>query len=313
MEEQGSSNFLGLKESLSGPWDVIVLQIPLEMTSSYGGGTNLGPRACIEASSQVELNDPVIDRDLPCGFNIHTAEPWTSDAPTLREQLDSIRGYVGKWMTEGQFPLVLGGEHGILLPIMEAIEENKLVPNLSDLTIVQIDAHADLRNELSGERFSHGTVIRRSLDLGVGRVIQIGVRAYSSEEENIIRNDGRIQTWFARDLFNFSHGTSNWEDLLVELSEIEGPVWITFDVDGLDGSIVPSTGTPVPGGLSHWGSVEILERIFSSLKCKVIGADVNEIVPDREGTLTQFSAAMIAAKIVACHFSNLSIDKGESL
>ena len=100
---------------------------------------------------------------------------------------------------------------------------------------------------------------------------------------------------------------------MVELAEIEGPVWITFDVDGLDGSIVPSTGTPVPGGLSHWGSVEILERIFSSVKCKVIGADVNEIVPDREGTLTQFSAAMIAAKIVACHFSNLSIGKGESL
>ena len=193
---------------------------------------------------------------------------------------------------------------------MEAIEERNLVPNLTDLTIVQIDAHADLRDELNGERFSHGTVIRRALDLGVGRVIQIGVRAYSSEEEDVIRNDGRIQTWFARDLFNFSSGTSNWQNLLVELSKIEGPVWITFDVDGLDGSIVPSTGTPVPGGLSHWGSVEILEQVFSSVKCKVIGADVNEIVPGKEGTLTEFSAAMIAAKIVACHFSNLLSFKG---
>ncbi len=310
MEEQRSSNFLGLEESLSGPWDVVVLQIPLELTSSYGGGTQFGPRACIDASSQVELNDPILDDDLPCGFNIHTAEPWSSDAPSLRKQLDSIRGYAGKWMSGGHFPLVLGGEHGILLPIVEAIEERNLVPNLTDLTIVQIDAHADLRDELNGERFSHGTVIRRALDLGVGRVIQIGVRAYSSEEEDVIRNDGRIQTWFARDLLNFSSGTSNWQNLLVELSKIEGPVWITFDVDGLDGSIVPSTGTPVPGGLSHWGSVEILEQVFSSVKCKVIGADVNEIVPGKEGTLTEFSAAMIAAKIVACHFSNLLSFKG---
>ena len=310
MEEQRSSNFLGLKESLSGPWDVVVLQIPLELTSSYGGGTQFGPRACIDASSQVELNDPILDDDLPCGFNIHTAEPWSSDGPSLRKQLDSIRGYVGKWMSDDHFPLVLGGEHGILLPIVEAIEERKLVPNLTDLTIVQIDAHADLRDELNGERFSHGTVIRRALDLGVGRVIQIGVRAYSSEEEDVIRNDGRIQTWFARDLFNFSKGTSYWQNLLVELSEIEGPVWVTFDVDGLDGSIVPSTGTPVPGGLSHWGSVEILEQVFSSVKCEVIGADVNEIVPSKEGTLTEFSAAMIAAKIVACHFSNLMSFKG---
>lgn len=310
MEEQRSSNFLGLEESLSGPWDVVVLQIPLELTSSYGGGTQFGPRACIDASSQVELNDPILDDDLPCGFNIHTAEPWSSDGPSLRKQLDSIRGYVGKWMSDGHFPLVLGGEHGILLPIVEAIEERNLVPNLTDLTIVQIDAHADLRDELNGERFSHGTVIRRALDLGVGRVIQIGVRAYSSEEEDVIRNDGRIQTWFARDLFNFSSGTSNWQNLLVELSKIEGPVWITFDVDGLDGSIVPSTGTPVPGGLSHWGSVEILEQVFSSVKCKVIGADVNEIVPGKEGTLTEFSAAIIAAKIVACHFSNLLSFKG---
>ncbi len=310
MEEPRSSNFLGLEESLSGPWDVVVLQIPLELTSSYGGGTQFGPRACIDASSQVELNDPILDDDLPCGFNIHTAEPWSSDAPSLRKQLDSIRGYAGKWMSGGHFPLVLGGEHGILLPIVEAIEERNLVPNLTDLTIVQIDAHADLRDELNGERFSHGTVIRRALDLGVGRVIQIGVRAYSSEEEDVIRNDGRIQTWFARDLLNFSSGTSNWQNLLVELSKIEGPVWITFDVDGLDGSIVPSTGTPVPGGLSHWGSVEILEQVFSSVKCKVIGADVNEIVPGKEGTLTEFSAAMIAAKIVACHFSNLLSFKG---
>ncbi len=303
MEESDSTTFLGLKESDSGPWDIAVLQIPLEMTSSYGEGTRHGPLACVEASSQVELHDPILTSELPCGAEIHTAEPWSSDAPSLREQLDSIGEYVKPWIVGGQFPLILGGEHGILLPIVESLSSHHEISDLSDLTIVQIDAHADLRDQLNGERFSHGTVIRRSLDLGVGKVIQIGVRAFSKEEEALMSMDDRIETWFAKDLLAVSGGHLEWDGLISRIGDISGPVWITFDVDGLDGSLVPSTGTPVPGGLSHWGSVEIIEKIFSSEKCSVIGADVNEIVPGSDGPLTQFSAALIATKILACHIA----------
>lgn len=310
MEASDSPTFLGLEESEYGPWDVVILQVPLEVSVSYGEGTELGPKACVEASSQVELHDPILTEELPCGFEIHTAAPWSSEAPTLRGQLDSIREYVKDWMEDVQFPLVLGGEHAILLPIVEAIEGHEMVPSLSDLTIVQVDAHADLRDELNGERLSHGTVIRRTLESGVGGVIQIGVRAFSAEEESVIDGDDRIQTWFARDLLAASGGNTRWGEMIASLSEIEGPVWLTFDIDGLDGSLVPSTGTPVPGGLSHWGAVEIIESLFSSEKCKVIGADVNEIVPGTEGSLTQFSAALIATKIVACHIAELSNRKG---
>ena len=165
----------------------------------------------------------------------------SSDAPSLREQLNSIRDYVKKWIRSADFPLILGGEHGMLLPIIEAMENQRLVRKISDITIVQIDAHADLRDELNGERFSHGTVIRRSLEAGVGNVVQIGVRALSSEEESMIRQDDRIQTWFAGDLLSVSEHLSNWDKMIASISEIEGPVWITFDVDGLDGSLVPST------------------------------------------------------------------------
>ena len=310
MEESGSTTFLGLKESDSGPWDIVVLQIPLEMTSSYGEGTQHGPLACVEASWQVELRDSVLPEDLPCGAGIHTAEPWASDAPSLRDQLDSIREYISPWIAGGQFPLVLGGEHGILLPIVESLSDHDMIADLSDLTIVQIDAHADLRDRLNGERFSHGTVIRRALDLGVGRVIQIGVRAFSLEEEELMQSEDRIETWLARDLLSVSDGNLEWSRMIRSLSGISGPVWLTFDVDGLDGSLVPSTGTPVPGGLSHWGAVEVIENLFSSESCEVIGADVNEIVPDAEGSLTQFSAALIATKMMACHIAELSSKKG---
>tara|TARA_B100000686_G_scaffold341055_1_gene417796 strand:- start:3438 stop:4373 length:936 start_codon:yes stop_codon:yes gene_type:complete len=311
MEESGSPTFLGLDEEKSGPWDIVLLQIPLEMTCSYGEGTQHGPKACIEASCQVELHDSMLPEELPCESRIHTAAPWSSEAPSLREQLDSIGEYVRPWITSGVFPVVLGGEHGILLPILENMVEHPSVRNISDLTIVQIDAHADLREELNGERFSHGTVIRRALELGVGRVVQIGVRVFCQEEEEVIKNEDRVETWFARDLLSITDGTREWKRLIESISMITGPVWLTFDVDGLDGSLVPSTGTPVPGGLSHWGSVELIEGLFSSEKCEVIGADVNEIVPGTEGSLTQFSAALIATKIVACHIANSANEMGE--
>ena len=164
---------------------------------------------------------------------------------------------------------------------------------------------------MNGERFSHGTVIRRAVELGVGKVIQIGVRALCHEEEEMIKNEDRIETWFARNLLSVVDGKIEWERVMDRVSRISGPVWLTFDVDGLDGSLVPATGTPVPGGLSHWGSVELIENLFASWNCEVVGADVNEIVPGTEGSLTEFSAALIATKIVACHIANSGSEIGE--
>ena len=99
--------------------------------------------------------------------------------------------------------------------------------------------------------------------------------------------------------------------MLKSISQINGPVWITFDIDGLDGKLVPSTGTPVPGGLSHWEAVEVIERIFSATGVEVLGADVNEISPGKEGPLTEFNAALIATKILSCHCARILNKKGE--
>ncbi len=303
MEEQQKVTFLGLEESKDGPWDIVILPIPFEMTTSWGEGTEDGPAACISASSQVELYDPLLPMELPCGMNMHTAEAWSSDAGTLMEQLNSIRDYAIEWLDGAQFPIFLGGEHGILPPLMQAAAGHpSLGGDLGSLTLIQVDAHADLRDQLGGERFSHGTAARRSLDAGVGKVVQIGTRALSREEAEFSQNDGRVETWYARDFMGVCEGQAGWAALMDRIAQIEGSVWLTFDVDGLDGSLVPDTGTPVPGGLSHWAAVEIIEKLFAS-GAEVIGADVNEIVPG-EDRLTQFNAALIATKILAAHIAS---------
>ena len=305
MGEQQKVTFLGLDESEDGPWDIVVLPIPFEMTTSWGEGTEDGPAACITASSQVELYDPLLQDELPCGMRIYTAEAWSSDAATLMEQLDSIKDYAIEWFDGEQFPLFLGGEHGILPPLMQAAGGHpSLSGDLSRMTLIQVDAHADLRNQLGGEEFSHGTAVRRSLDAGVGKVVQIGTRALSREEAEFSQNDERVETWYARDFMGVCDGQVGWAALMDRIAQIEGPVWLTFDVDGLDGSLVPDTGTPVPGGLSHWAAVEIIEGLFAS-GAEVIGADVNEIVPG-DDRLTQFNAALIATKILAAHIASRS-------
>tara|TARA_Y100001970_G_scaffold30856_1_gene38303 strand:- start:10206 stop:11138 length:933 start_codon:yes stop_codon:yes gene_type:complete len=310
MEGDTTPTFLGLDEESEGPWDVVFIPIPFEMTTSWGEGTEHGPMATIEASSQVELYDPLLKDELPCGMRFHTAKPWSSKAGTLNEQLESISEFLKSWIVSDTFPVILGGEHGILPPIVNALTDHSCISgDLSKLTIIQIDAHADLRDSLNGEKFSHGTAARRSLDAGIGNLIQIGIRALSLEESKLIEMDDRIDTFYARDLFNPINGKMEWDNLIKEIKKLSGPVWITFDVDGLDGSLVPDTGTPVPGGLTHWGAVEIIERIFSS-EANVIGADINEIVPGSD-RLTQFNAALIATKITSCHIANLLDKKGE--
>lgn len=293
---------LGLDED---PWaapDMVVLPLPYELTTSYGQGTADGPMACLEASAQVELHDVLLNEDLPAGFTIRTERPWSSDAGSLVEQLDAIEGYVRPWAFGDVFPLVLGGEHGILPPVLAAMREHAtLEGDLGRLTVVQLDAHADLRSDLDGERWSHACAASRALDLGVGRLIQIGIRAHSLEEEERIRSDDRIETHYARDLLSPCGGAAHWARLVEALRAIQGPVHLTIDIDGLDGTLVPATGTPVPGGLTYWHAYEAIEAVFAAPEATVISADVNEICRQEGSPLTQFTAAMLATKVLGAH------------
>lgn len=285
--------FLGLREDWDVRPDVAIMQIPLEMTVSYGTGTSEGPSSTIEASSQVETYSTFIGGDLPSGMVIRTLDPWSYEGPSLEAHLDSIESYVINGISGGAFPLLLGGEHGILLPAIRALKQIGNFP-IENLTLVQVDAHADLRDELNGERFSHGTVVRRCLDEGIGRVLQIGVRAFSKEECIVMENDDRIRSWMAKDI---RKNRALELEITEFISEIQGPVWLSIDIDALDPSIVPATGTPVPGGLDYWFVNDLIENLFSG-NANVVGADVSEIAPDDHG-VTQFTAASIASSILA--------------
>jgi len=302
MEDSGKKTFLGLEEDKNGPHDIVLLPIPYEMTTSYREGTEFGPEACIDASLQIELFDELLDEELPCGYKFFTSKPWNNKVNSLAEALGSIEKFSSKWVNGKQFPIFLGGEHGMLLPIIRSLKKHpEINDELEKLTILQIDAHADLRNELNGERFSHGTVIRRVLDEGVGKIIQVGIRTYCLEEKEIIETDERVNTWFARDLIRMDSEKSNWNEMINQIKNLSGPVWLSFDIDGLDGFLVPATGTPVPGGLSFWGANEIIKELFSANNTKVIGADVNEISTSPNTNLTEFSAALITTKIIVNH------------
>ncbi|MEC7483341.1 MAG: arginase family protein, partial [Candidatus Thermoplasmatota archaeon] len=303
MEGGDLPTFLGLGQG-EGNVDVAILSLPYELTTSYGQGTALGPMACIEASTQVELYDAQLGQDLPAGLSMHTIRPWNGEEPTLLEQLNSMVGYLTPWFRGDCFPLCLGGEHGILPPIMEAARHHPLVDNnLSNLTVVQIDAHGDLREHLDGEKYSHACAAARALDAGIGSLLQVGIRAYSKEEHERMMGDERITTFFAGDTQSPCQGADHWNQWLEMLSSIEGPVHLTIDIDGLDGSLVPATGTPVPGGLTYWQVHETIHALFNAPNAVVVSADVNEIGVQEDSPLTQFTAAMLATNVVAAHAS----------
>ena len=297
--EEGA--FLGVAPAKSHA-DIAVVPLAYELTTSYGMGTADGPKACIEASAQVELYDADLGDDLPGGLSLHTVPLWEGQAPTLLEQLDEMTAHAEPYFLGDVFPLFLGGEHGILPPIVRAARCHPLVDGeLNRLTIVQLDAHADLRSQLDGEPFSHACAAARALDVGAGHLLQAGIRAYSKEEAERMNSDNRIQSWLAKNTQHPYKGQPHWASWLEALRSLEGPVHLTLDIDGLDGTLVPGTGTPVPGGLTFWQAVETVEVLFANPRAVVISADVNEIAVQEGSPLTEFTAACLASRVLAHH------------
>lgn len=276
--------FMGLPPRSSAEAEAVVLPLPLERTVSYGRGTSGAPRAILTASGQIETFDDETETDFEQGPPIHTA-PAVPELPSLEDYLNLVKQRVRAFGSK--FLVALGGEHTITAGVVPG-----LLDDLSQLTVVQIDAHADLIDELDGRRWSHGTVMRRLHDRGC-RLVQIGLRSASRQEYELIQSDERIDAHFAHQL------DEKWAALLEQLGQIEGPVYLSIDVDGLDPGLVPSTGTPQPEGLGWRQTMQVIRAVATAPGAQWLGADVVELIPSPHPPGCDIVVAKLATKILA--------------
>jgi agmatinase len=289
--------FLDLPEENSRPDTsrVHVLPIPYEATVSYGTGTREGPRAIILASAQVELYDPDFDREPALSWGVHTLPALKAGLRTPALMMETVARAAESVIRSGKLLLALGGEHGITPAVVRGIRRAVREP----LTVVQIDAHADLRDSYQGERFSHACAMRRVLEENPGPSVQIGIRSYSSEDAAFIRESGGRVTLFTASMF----AEENPAALFRRIREtVKGKkVYLTIDVDGLDPSIIPATGTPEPGGLSWHHAVEIVKTVGES--SRVVAMDCVELAPSPGFHMAEFAAAKLIYKALSSAMS----------
>lgn len=284
MEQRAAGQFLGLPSPGREAADARVLPLPLEATVSYGRGTAGGPQAILEASQQIELFDEETLVDFTVYPKLHTLPPLAATGG-VEDYLAAVRQQVAA--LGDRFLMSLGGEHTITYGTVRG-----LVGDPSRVTVVQIDAHADLADRLEGRRWSHGTVMRRLWEEGC-RLVQIGIRSLSRSEYELSQSGPRIVTWYAHRL------AEQWEQILAMVGGLEGKVYLTIDVDGLDPAVIPSTGTPQPNGLSWRQMMALLERLAAARKADWIGADVVELVPSPQPPGCDFTAARLVQKVLA--------------
>ncbi len=266
------NNFLKIEEEFSS-FDnskIAILSVPYEHTVSYGKGAGNGPEAILNASAFVEFYDDEFEREICFDHGITTVEPLNFEGKVDKDALDLIESNVEALINSGKFVVTTGGEHTISTAPIAA--HFKKYPNMS---ILHFDAHSDLRLEYEGNKYSHASFMARVIEFfDPKKITQVGIRAQCKEEAELIKEKG-INTFFASAIRRGLH-TENWQRKVAEsLSE---QVYITFDVDYFDPSIMPSTGTPEPDGFLYSETIKIF-REMQALSKQIIGFDVVELAP----------------------------------
>ncbi len=280
--------FLGFDAIQKKDPKVIVVPFGLEKTVSYGGGTKNGPREIIKASHQVELFDEELNKEAHKEIGIKTIKPFIIKKK-ITKALDQLSNINKKIIEEDKFPLVLGGEHSITPASLKPFTKK-----FDQITLLHFDAHADLRESYQGEKFSHASAIKRCLDFKNVNVVSFGIRNLSKlEMDYYVNNRDRIQIFWGKDKkkYDFSQ---------VEKFFKNKTVYITFDVDAFDASIMPATGTPEPGGLLWEDVLPIIKKVCQI--SNVVGADINELAPIKNFNSYNFLVAKLAYKILAYTF-----------
>lgn len=278
-------NFLGIPEEASRyeTSPVVIVPIPLEKTTSYLKGTAQGPRAIIQASHQVEFFDAELQRES-WKPGIHTLSLMNFDAMNSEEALKQIEKVFGKCLDDKKFPIGIGGEHALSGGTIAAAA--KRYPGLS---VLQIDAHADLRESYEGSPYSHACAMRL-VSRKIRKIVSVGIRSLDSSEWEFAKQHPDIKILFDQERRLDPH----WIDHALEgLSET---VFLTIDVDGFDPSLIPATGTPEPGGLSWYEGLDLIRACFQ--RKKVVAADVVELLPMPHQEASEFITAKLVYKLV---------------
>ncbi len=284
------STFLGLDEDASklSSAGAVILPVPYESTTSYGGGAQAGPGAIIDASKYIELYDQELDCE-PSDLGIHTLPPLEltrAGAESAMAELGSAYGTVLDSIA-GRFPIMLGGEHSVSSPPIRCHADR--IPGR--LSVLQFDAHADLRASFDGTEYSHACAMARILDCA--DVVGVGIRGISREEVEVARAASSVDLIFADEMWE----NDQWIDRALEA--LGEDVYITFDVDYLDPSLMPSTGTPEPGGGDWYRTLRLLRRVFQERN--VVGCDVVELAPIPGFHAPDFLVAKLVYKLIGYH------------
>ena len=270
----------------------IILPVPYEKTTTYRKGSQYGALAIVQASNQLEAYDDELGLETCLEVGIHTvdaiADTRTDPNISAKAMLVTTTEEVTRLIRDGKFVVTLGGEHAITAGVVKAYLETLSEP----FTVVQIDAHGDMRHSYEGSIHNHACVMRRVLDLNLP-TLPIGIRSICKEEAELIRKQ-HIPVMFARDIYY----DRNWVEKAIKSIKTR-QVFITVDLDGLDPSLLPGVGTPEPGGLNWYELTRFLKQLF--IQHDVIGCDVMELAPTNDSVVSEFTAAKLVYKMIGYH------------
>ena len=280
--DDGSSGAVDFAKSKR--WGII--GVPFDSTCSYHHGSRYGPTIIREASFGFEQYNSTFEKLL--GGEFYDCGDLNVVHGNCSKTCDSLEDAVGELIKSNIKPILIGGEHSVSIGSIKALADLEENNDLSDITIIHLDAHRDIIDTYIGEKDSHATIMRRVHDLNPKELIQIGIRSFSIEEKEFVESQENITSFLAKDLFD------DFDALLEKLDSIEGKVYISIDMDAVDPAFAPSVGNPTPNGLHPVDIENIFEALANNEKIDVLGFDLVEVASDRLGDIT----AVLAAKII---------------
>ncbi|MCX5679457.1 MAG: agmatinase [Candidatus Omnitrophica bacterium] len=283
-------NFLGLEEDYSNfkKSKAAILQVPYDKTTTYIHGAKDGPAAIIDSSRYLERFDEELNQET-FKIGLHTMEPLTVEGLEPEALLEKVRASTAEILKANKFPILLGGEHSVSIGAVKALKD--VYP---DLSVLQMDAHYDMRDVYFGSKLNHGCVARRISE--ICPIVQVGMRSYSKEEKDFLASqpNGKIKSINVYDILDMPM----WKDRAsASLSE---HVYITVDLDVFDPSMVPAVGTPEPGGLGWYETIDFLKGVVKDKK--VVGFDIVELCPIKGNIASDFLAAKLLYRLLGYIF-----------